>query len=251
MKYLVAISCNTLIIGVHLCWMNVWTCFLVEKSQYLARLISLWIFLYIYKCLGSNSLQVTEFWDTYYFRGRKHCEWYFFPQRCSVLTFLPEENLAGNIYCMWTLWDDVLLSGNRCGTWKTCKLVCLLWPSHHSLSWAFPPALPARWSFCHLCFLRQETSSNEVSPVSWKGEMSEPWWRVRTSAELMSRLDCHEQILLTEESRHILLVIWIWKSALNSVIISLEMSCVGLMLHCLFHSVDLIMWSCPLTKNIL
>lgn len=60
MKYLVAISYNTLIIGVQMCWMQVWMCFLVVKSQYLASLISL-VFLYICKYLGSNSIQVTKF----------------------------------------------------------------------------------------------------------------------------------------------------------------------------------------------
>lgn len=74
MKYLGAISCNTLIIGVHLCWMRVWTCFLVEKSQCLASLSSLWVFLYICKYLDSNSVQVAEFCDICRFRGRKHWE---------------------------------------------------------------------------------------------------------------------------------------------------------------------------------
>lgn len=45
MKYLVGFSYNTLIIGVHLCRMHVWTRFLVEKSQYhSASLLSFWVY---------------------------------------------------------------------------------------------------------------------------------------------------------------------------------------------------------------
>lgn len=174
MKYLVAISYNILIIDVHLCWMHVWTCFLVEKSQYHASLISFWVFLFIYKYLGSHSVQMTKFWDICPFKRRKQFKWFFFLQRYFMfkVDISAKKGLAGNISWMWTLWDDVLPSGSRCGMWGTCRLVCLLWPSPQPrLSWDSPPACSTRWSFVHMCFPWQKALSNEVSPVLGRGNL--------------------------------------------------------------------------------
>lgn len=139
MKYLGAISYNTLIIGVHLCWMRVWTCFLVEKSQCLASLSSLWVFLYICKYLDSNSIQVAEFCDICRFRGRKPWEWYFFPQRYLMFNvgFPAKKMVLLEVFIGCQLSGMMFLpSGSRCSMWKTCKLVCLLWPS---TAWAVLP----------------------------------------------------------------------------------------------------------------
>lgn len=63
-----------------------------------------------------------------------------------------KKGLAGNVSWMWALWDDILPSDSRCDMWKTCRLVCLLWPSHPRLSWASPP--DEVWVTCVLSVTR-------------------------------------------------------------------------------------------------
>lgn len=95
------------------------------------------------------------------------------------------------------------LNGSRCNMWKTYKLTCLLWPSQPRLSCSPSSFLNYIKFWSHVCFLRQQTSNNEVSPVSWKGEISVPWSWVRSSCcvDVTASPDCHEWILMAEEIR--------------------------------------------------
>lgn len=136
------------------------------------------------------------------------------------------KGLAGNISWMWTLWDDVLPSGSRCGMWRTFRLVCLLWPSPQArLGWASPPAFPTRWSFGHMrafydkrlqvmksvLFLGRGNFCALVVGQDLCGLMSQLDLTARSKFCWLKKADVSCQLFGS-------------KSALNSVIISLKMS---------------------------
>lgn len=151
-----------------------------------------------------------------------------------MLAFLQKKVLLEVfIGCQLSGWCSCLVAADVACEKRASWCVCCDLPQPEL---CFPSSFPKQMKFwSRVCFLQQETSSNEVNPVSWNGDVSVPWWWVRTLlgwCHKLTWLDCREQILLTEESRHVLSVIWIWKSALNSEIVAFKMSCKGLMLHC-------------------
>lgn len=211
MKYLVAISFNTLIIGVQLCWMHVWTCFLVEKSQYRASLISFLVFCYICKYLGSNSIQVAKFWDVCHFRGKKHVNDIFFLQRYLMFNVdISTKKVLLGIFLGCELWDDVCpvaadVAHEKPASWCVCcDLPVPGWAGLlFQLSQPHEVLVTCAFHKKRLQVMKSVLFLGRGNLHALVVGQDLCWFEVTTWP------DCHEQTLLTEESRCVLSVIWV------------------------------------------
>lgn len=136
-----------------------------------------------------------------------------------------KKSLAGSIYWISTLWYDVPAQWQQ--MWHVKNLQAGVFAvTFHSLSCASLPAFPNRWSFGHVCAF-YDKRLQVMKSILFLGRGTSPCLGGGSGPLLgwchkLTWLDCREQILLTEESRHVLSVIWIWKSALNSEIVALR-----------------------------